>query len=130
MNFDFSKSMKDASDAELIKILTTDRSDYQEVAIVAAETEFARRNLAIEHVERLKSENAFRQKIKTAKANEPLDFHWKVIAVIFPVLFQFIISGLLKGDGYDRKARELTKWTFIGIATYIVLIILMVMSGG
>ena len=122
--------MQKASDAELIKILTADRSDYQEDAIVAAEKELTRRNLPVEQIESVKNDNAVQLKIKEARANAPLDFHWKVLAVIFPGIFQVIISGLLKGDGFDRKAKELTKWTFIGIGFYILLIIFINVSGG
>ena len=122
MNLDFAKSMEESSDAELIKIVTIDRNDYQKVALIAAEKELSRRNLSSEQISSAKKINEVQKVIKDTKANAPLDFHWKILAVIFPGVFQIIISGILKGDGYDRKAKELTKWTLIGIGFYILII--------
>jgi len=124
MNFDYVKSMKEASDAELIRIVTTDSADYQEAALIAAKNELASRNLSIKEISEATQANEEQKLIRDTKANAPLDFHWKMLAVIFPGIFQIIISGILKGEGYDRKARELTKWTFIGLGLYIILIIL------
>ena len=130
MDFDFAKSMQDTSDTELIKILTTDRGDYQEAALIAAGKELARRNLSGEQVASANEINEAQKAIKDKKANVPLDVHWKILAVVFPGLLLLIISGIFKGDGYERKSAELAKWTFIGVAVYIVVIAIAVAGGG
>jgi hypothetical protein len=128
MNFDFAKSMKEISDTELIKIVTLDRNDYEEAALIAAENELTSRNLSLEQISAAKKTNEEQKFIRDTKANTPLDFHWKILALVFPGVFQIIISGIFKGDGYDKKATELTKWTLLGIGFYILLIILISVS--
>ncbi|MBN8865484.1 MAG: hypothetical protein J0H92_19070 [Sphingobacteriales bacterium] len=130
MGFDFESSMQALSDVELIKVITTDRNDYQEGAIVEAEKEFARRNLSAGVVEKAKNDIATQQGIKAEKANAALDLHWKILAIIFPGIFQLMVSGLLKGDGFDRQARQLSKWTFIGLGLYLILIVFITATGG
>lgn len=126
MNFDFTKTMRETSDAELIKILTQDRNDYQEAAIAAAENELTKRKLSAKQIESAKTFNSVQKAVSDEKANAPLDFHWEILSVALPGIFQLLISGILKGEGYDRKAKELTKWTFIGVLAYITLIALII----
>ena len=127
MEFDFVKTMQQATDAELLKIVTIDRANYQEVALIAAEAELAKRNLTSEQINTAKSFNEKEQKIQTFKANSPLEMHWKILTFILPGIFQIILSGTFKGDGYDRKANELVKWTFYGFGFYIGLVLLLKM---
>ena len=129
MNFDFSQAMKQASNVELIRIVTIARGDYQESAILAAEEEIARRNLSDAEVEKLKQVNNVKKNIEDAKANEPLDLHWKILTLIFPMIFTFILSGYYKSEGYDKKGRDLVKWTFLGFGFYISLIIIISLLG-
>lgn len=128
MQFDFAKTMKQASNAELIKIVTASRNDYQKDAIIAAEAELAIRNLTSSQVEEAKSHILIQQQMDTFKANTPLDVHWKILTFIFPAFLQLILSGIFKSEGYDRKANELVKWTLYGFAFYIGIIILIVVS--
>ena len=129
MNLDFDKTMKQMSDAELIKITNTDRNGYQEAALLAAENELRQRKLSQEQISVAIEHNEQQQALVDAKANAPLEIQWKILAMIFPVLFQLIISGIFKGDGYHRKSRELLKWTLFGILLYIVLILSMKIFG-
>ncbi len=124
MNFDFAKSMQELPDEELVRITTLDRDDYQEAALIAAEKELANRHLSSEQISSATKFNQEQKKIAESKANEPLDIHWKILSVFFPGILQLIISGILIGNGYNKKAKELTKWTFLGITFYIVLIII------
>src|SRR5437868_10173043 len=121
MTFEFEKQMEKASDAELLKIVTLDRDDYQGAAVIAAENELARRNLTTEQIADASTANVIEKTARDTKANLPLDFYWIPFALIFPGIFQMIISGIFKGEGYDRKARELTKWTLLGLGFYILL---------
>ena len=45
MEFDFSEIMSKHTDIELVKIVTSDRHKYQDVALVAAENELAKRKI-------------------------------------------------------------------------------------
>jgi len=124
MDFEFEKSMARLSDAELVRVVTSDRNDYQEAALIAAENELAKRNLTVEQISDARKTNEAEKIIRDTKANTPLDFYWIILALIFPGIFQLIISGIFKGEGYDRKSKELTKWTILGLGFYIVLTIL------
>lgn len=119
MHFDFTETMKQASDAELLKIVTMDRDNYQETAVIAAEDELSRRNLTVEEISAAKSHNLQQHEIAVRKANVPLEAHWKVLTFLFPGFLNLIFSGTFKGDGYDRKSRELVKWTLYGLCFYI-----------
>jgi hypothetical protein len=123
MNPDFTKSMQRATDEELVSILTTDRDEYQEAAIEAAEIELAVRNLSSDVISFAREKSKADKAIKTTKAEAPLDDHWKVLSFFFPGILQLIISGMLVGQGYDRKARELSRWTVIGLCAYVLLFI-------
>lgn len=124
MQFDFTETMIQASDVELLKIVTTDRNNYQEAAIIAAETELSRRNLSSEQITAAEMFNEQQKQNILAKANAPLETHWKVLTFIFPGVINLIFSGTFKGDGYDRKANELVKWTLYGVGFYISLVLL------
>ena len=121
--FDFEKTMKNAPDAELIRIVITNRDEYQEAAIEAAEAELSRRNIPAEQLSELKAKQVEENTEKAHKAAIPLEPAWKVLAFLFPGIFQLIIAGSLKANGYDRKANEVGKWTFYGLFFYVALVI-------
>src|SRR5258705_9947887 len=98
MNFDFSESMAAASDADIIRILTSERNNYQELAIKAAERELQKRNLSIEQIEGIKKANESLQAIVEKKSTISLEFHWKMLAFMFPYIFVFVLSGFLKSE--------------------------------
>ena len=119
MYFDFTKSMSTATDAELIKILTVDRENYQEAAVQAAELELTKRDIPTDQFEKTKELHTTQKQFDNIKANAPLDTHWKVLTFMFPAILQMIISGIFKSEGYDSKANELAKWTLYGFCFYI-----------
>jgi hypothetical protein len=61
LRFDFTKAMAEATDAELIKILTVDRESHQEMAVKPPEIELSNRKVPVEQGERTK-EIQFAQK--------------------------------------------------------------------
>jgi hypothetical protein len=124
MSFDFKETMKEATDAELIKIVYTDREHYQVAAILAAEAELAQRRLSLEQIQVLKAYQEKQQQIQHGNATTPLDIHWVVLSFLFPGILQIILSGLFRAEGYDRKATDLVKWTIGGICFYLALAIL------
>ena len=119
--------MSQRSDAELLKILNEQRYDYQPEAVVAAEEELKKRNLSVEAIEKAKKEIEINKKVVADKADQKLDGAWKAIAFIFPGLLLVIFSGTFKADGYDRKAKELVKWTLFGFAFYFGFGVLLVL---
>lgn len=121
--FDFEKTMKEAPDAELIRIVITNRDEYQDAAIAAAEAELSRRNIPAEELSLLKAKQMEKNTAKAHKAAIPLELPWKILAFLFPGVIQLIIAGSLKANGYDRKANEVGRWTFYGLFFYIALVI-------
>ena len=118
--------MAQRTDAELIKILNEQRNDYQPEAVEAAELELKKRNLNDDQIKIALLEVEIKNKQELDKANQKLGSGWKTIAFIFPGLLLIIFSGTFKADGYNRKARELTKWTLFGFGFYIGIAIILV----
>jgi len=54
MTQDFSETMSNRTDEELIKIVTVDRNDYQTEAVEAAEKEIKTRNIDATKIESVK----------------------------------------------------------------------------
>ncbi len=94
MNFDFEKTMKAATDAELIRIVVTNRDDYQEAAILAAEAELTKRKFSEQKFVTIKSSIDTENEIKFFKSNAPLELHWKILAFLFPGFIQLILAVL------------------------------------
>ena len=46
------------------------------------------------------------------------------------MIITFILSGFYKSRGYDKKAKDLIMWTFVGFAAHIFFIALFSMLGG
>ena len=124
MTNNFEDVMSKRTDADLLKIVTGPADDYQPAALEAAKKEFAKRNLSADQLATVMQENEQDQKLKDDKANQPLGTGWKVLTFIFPGLIQIIFSGTFKADGYDRKAKELVRWTIYGFGFYVGLVVL------
>ncbi|MFN8281782.1 MAG: hypothetical protein U0U67_01105 [Chitinophagales bacterium] len=120
----FEGVMSKRTDAELVKIVTGPIDDYEPSAFEAAKKEFEKRNLSLETLETVKEDLKQIQQIEEDKADEPLATHWKVLTFIFPGLIQLMFAGTFKADGYDRKAKEFSKWTIYGFGFYVALVIL------
>ena len=121
----FTDQMSRRTDAELLKIVIDQRNDYQPEALLAAEEELARRNLSPEQVSSAKEELERKKTFDEKRANEPLDMSLKILTAIFPGILQIILSGTYKVEGYDRKARELVRWTLYGFGFYFSFVMLL-----
>jgi len=124
MENEFDDVMRRRTDADLIKILTGPPDDYQPVALEAAKREFERRNLSEVQITTAEQEIIQEQEIDEAKANIPLGIFFKIIAFIFPGIILLMFAGIFKSDGYDRKAKELVRWTLYGFGFYVGFIVL------
>jgi hypothetical protein len=120
--------MAKRSDAELIAILNSPEGDYQPSAVEAAKRIFEGRNLSVSQVETAKMQIAMAREKDEAKANKPLAIGPKILAFIFPGLYLLAVSGLYNAEGYDRKARELRRWTLYGFCFYGAVIALIILS--
>jgi uncharacterized protein YqhQ len=125
MENQFTSVMTQRTDAELLKIVNEQKNDYQPKAIEAAELEIKKRNMSSERIQEAIQENKTKNQIETEKTNKELDSGLKVLTFIFPGIIMIIFAGIYKSDGYDRKSKELTKWTLYGFCFYIGLAILM-----
>lgn len=63
--------MAEATDTEIIKIVTADRDNYQEAAVEAAEKELTKRNLPIELIEKTKKFQESQKQFDEIKTNTP-----------------------------------------------------------
>jgi len=126
MENEFDDVMRKRSDADLIKILNGPPDDYQPPALEAAKREFERRSLSGEQITTAKNEISQEQEVDEAKANTPLGAFPKIFAFIFPGIILLMFAGTYKADGYDRKAKDLVKWTLYGFGAYVGFVILMI----
>jgi uncharacterized membrane protein (DUF106 family) len=120
----FEDAMSKRTDKELVKILTVSADEYQSAALEAAKREFTKRNLSENQLAMAQQAIEQDQKQRAARAAEPLDEVWKLLTFIFPGVLQIIFSGTFKADGYDRKAKELVRWTTYGFGFYAALVVL------
>ena len=121
---DFDAVMLKRTDADLMKILNSPAGDYQPAALESAKRELDRRDLSLD--EKTFAERAIRQDQESAisQANEPLGILAKLVALFFPGILLIIFSFTFKAEGYDRKAKELRRWTLYGVFLYTGIIIL------
>jgi hypothetical protein len=127
MQNQFASQMATRTNPELLKILNEQRNDYQPEPIIAAEEEFAKRNLTNNEVAAAKSKIETERNFDEKRASEPLDPGMKIACAMFPGVLQIIYSKIYIAEGYDRKARELVRWTIYGFSFYFGLVILMMM---
>jgi len=124
MTNEFSIIMSQRTAAELLKIVNEQRNDFQSEAVDAAEAELQKRNLSSTQVQEAVHENEIKKQIESMKANLKLASGLKALTFIFPGIIQIIFAGTFKADGYDRKSKELVRWTLYGFGFYLGLTIL------
>lgn len=124
----FSTVMEKKDDIELIRITTSEKKDYQPEAIVAAKDELMKRNISASMYEdftnKVEKLIEIEKETENKKLQVPLPKSIKIIAFIFPVLLFFIIGIGLMMFGYQKRGKELCKWTFFGCIFYFTIAML------
>jgi hypothetical protein len=124
MTNEFDEVMARRSDGELIAILNSPEGDYKPAAVEAAQRVFSSRKLSEERIREVEADREQQKKLEDMKANEPLLWTYKFLAFIFPGILVLMFAGTFKADGYDRKAKELSRATLYGFGFYIGIVIL------
>jgi len=122
----FTEAMAQLSYDQLHEIVVKLRDEYEPEAVIAAEAEVEKRNLAGEKLVPKENETKTIKQTKTEKFNAPLQIHWKILTLLLPGLINLLIADELKAAGYDRQYREIWRWFFYGFAFYVALLILIV----
>lgn len=107
MDFDFNTVMVGKTNTELISILENPNK-YQPDAVSAAKYEIEKRNLSESELATSKSAIELEKNIEAAKSNESLQLKDYLI-LLLPVIGIFIVSGMYKNAGYDKKSKQATK---------------------
>jgi len=115
----FDKAMAKHSDSELVEITTVFRKGYQVDAVKAAEEELKKRNLTVDRLADAHKEIEAKEQARSDKENEPLQIYWIVLTFIFPGVMSLLIAGALKAEGYERRHKEIWRYTLYGFIFYI-----------
>ena len=118
----FTIVMSKKTDNELISILTIEKENYQSEAIEAAEAEVKSRKLSDREIEIANQVNEEKVIIAQNKSEEPLGIEYKILLFFIP-LRVFSLSVYYENTGYDRKARETVRWSYVGFAFYVLLLV-------
>lgn len=124
--YKFTEVMKERSYNELLEIVGKLRNEYQHEAVVAAELELKNRKPPVEINEPEEKKLKTNKQPVFGKANESLKDYQKIYYLIVPHPFNFIEAKRLESEGYFRKAKEVRKWTLIGMAIILVLFTLFI----
>jgi hypothetical protein len=124
MDINFNDAMVKKTDAELLNIVFGPEDEFVSEGLEAAKTEFAKRNISNDEIEKYKKYFEQEKHIKLKKSNEPLEDIWKILTFIFPGMIQIYLSAILNADGFDRKSKELAKFSLYGFGFYVGIIIL------
>ena len=112
MENNFEKAMSERTDEELIKILTVEREEYQEIAIEFAEKEFENRNIDKNKLQGIKEktiiEKSEKDKIDSNVANSFSRFinyvidiiAWYILAFIFAAVLGFFLPPTIFNTGF------------------------------
>lgn len=115
--------MKSKQDEDLVKIAFLESGKYDKDAVISADRELKSRNLSEEYINELLNDGKHREETNKNKSVEPLGVGVKIWVFIFPAVLNFVFAYIYKADGYDRKVKEVWKWTLYGWCFYLGLII-------
>jgi hypothetical protein len=116
------------SDADLVQVVTNE-ADYRPDAVAAAREELHRRHIDPPRLKELSTQAQEAQEERRAKEEEPLA--WPMRTLMFILAFgipQAIAAEHYRARGYKRKYRECWQWMGYGIAFWVVLWVLGMLS--
>ncbi len=108
---------------ELLEIIGKLRDEYQPKAVIAAEEEFKKRNPPSEIDESIEN----KEKVEVNLAELPLDTYSKIFALFFPRPLRFLFDFELLDMGYVRQYKEWKQWTWIGVAFYFTIFVILLL---
>lgn len=126
MSYNFTELMSKKSDEELIAILTVRKGEYADAAINAAQTEFEKRHLPEDKIEKIRNEQIEIKDKEVVRANEPLESDIKVLSIFLPLVARLMYYEKFRTGGYDRKLEEMSRVFWISRLIFLALIILII----
>ena len=125
MTNEFDEVMAQRTNAELIAILNSPEGDYQPAAIEAAKRIFDSRHLSDQQILAVNDEIHQKRQVDELKANEPLEFKYKLIALVLPFIGA-TLSLNFEEDGYTRKMKEMELWSRYRYALYVIIVLFII----
>ena len=111
---------------ELVRIVTSERADYQPEAVIAAEEELKWRNITPsmyqDYTKEVEKLIEVEKEKEVEKQRLPLSAWVKAIAFLFPFPLLLIIGLALILFGYQTCGKGLCKWTLLGWLFYFILL--------
>jgi predicted DNA-binding protein len=114
----FTEAMRNRSNVELLEITGNLQHEYVPEAVEAAMTELTSRELTEETLREIEREAAGREAEKENRKILPLENHWKALLILFPGILSLLAASNLRAGGYDRGAREVWRWSLMGLVCY------------
>lgn len=128
---DFTNTMANKSNSELLEIVTKLKEDYQPEAVQAAQGEIENRNLNPDQLIKAELEISEKEAIEIDRSNEPLQIGQKILFLLFFWgVLPWAIAGTFKAKGYTKKYKDAWKFMKIGILVFcgIPLILIFALS--
>lgn len=127
LNNKYTQRMSETTDKELVNIVHICAADYQQEAVAVAESELYKRELSILQIDELKREINEDNYRKVCNQEMPLQTYWKVLTFIFPGVLNLVFAMIFTAEGYDKRTKEMWKWTFYGFCFYVAIVFLITM---
>ncbi|MBR9855471.1 MAG: RDD family protein [Algicola sp.] len=124
MENEFARVMSERTDDELIKIMTSERENYQSLAVEAAEKEIELRNINEEYFQRIKSElmtnKVELERVDVYTASKTKRFINFLIDTL--IIFSIVsLSAIFLGDMMENKFRLIFRLSLFFYLGYYVL---------
>ncbi len=120
MKTEFSETMQQATNSELLEITTTLRNDYQHEAVLAAEIELKKRNLSLEKYNLANKEIKDKEYDDNIKNEENLETVYKILFFVFFFgIITWMLAGTYKRDGYLKKSKDAWRFMKYGLLSFI-----------
>jgi len=122
MQLDFTRVLPAEPDQTEYPYTSYRYTRHQVQALTAAQEELIRQRREAIRMAAAKEDKPDTE-LALEKAATPLNIEWKILTFLFPGMLQLIFSTAFKAEGYDRKAKDLTRWTLLGFGFYTLLLI-------